>query len=86
MGLAYPAVITPAPEGGVVVTFPDFPDAITQGVNRGDAVTMAADCLAETIAARLAERRTIPEPSPARDGLTLIEVRPLQPSPQESES
>jgi antitoxin HicB len=38
------------------VTFPDLPDAITQGDSLDDAMEMAADCLAETIGARIAER------------------------------
>ena len=32
--LDYPVVLTEQPEGGFVVTFPDVPEAITQGEDR----------------------------------------------------
>ena len=34
------------------MTFADFPEAITSGVGRADAVAQAADCLQEAIAGR----------------------------------
>ena len=63
MEFAYPACLESEPDGGYLVTFPDLPDAITQGDSRDDAIEMAADCLAETIGARIAERADIPDPS-----------------------
>lgn len=36
--LAYPADFTPAEEGGFVVTFPDIPEAITEGDDEQDAI------------------------------------------------
>ena len=42
----YPATLTPEEqEGGFVVTFPDVPEAITQGDDVTDARRQAADCL-----------------------------------------
>ena len=50
----YPATLTPEEqEGGFVVTFPDVPEAITQGDDVTDARRQAADCLEEAIAGRL---------------------------------
>ena len=74
MNFAYPAVLTPETEGGFTVTFPDLPDAITQGEDRDDAIDMAADCLAETIGARIAERADIPAPSRLRRGQVRVDV------------
>lgn len=74
MDFAYPADLKSDPDGGYVVTFPDLPDAITQGEDREDAVTMAADCLAETIGARIAERADVPAPSPAKRGQVRVAV------------
>lgn len=74
MDFAYPAVLTPETEGGFTVTFPDLPDAITQGEDRGDAIEMAADCLAETLGARIAERADIPAPSRPRRGQVRVDV------------
>lgn len=63
----YPVTLTPDNEdGGFVVKFIDFPEAITQGENVDDALLEAADCLEETIANRIAMGLPIPDPSPAK--------------------
>jgi antitoxin HicB len=60
----YPATLTPEEqEGGFVVTFPDVPEAITQGDDVTDALQQAADCLEEAIAGRLRRHESIPVPS-----------------------
>jgi antitoxin HicB len=41
--LSYPADFEPAEEGGFVVTFPDIPEAITQGEDVEEALIHAAD-------------------------------------------
>jgi predicted RNase H-like HicB family nuclease len=47
----YPVTLTPEEqEGGFVVTFPDVPEAITQGDDVTDALRQATDCLEEAIA------------------------------------
>lgn len=74
MDFAYPARFDREPDGRYTVTFPDLPDAITQGEGRDDAIEMAADCLAETIGARIAERADIPVPSPPKHGQVRIAV------------
>jgi antitoxin HicB len=61
----YPAKFTPdEKDAGFVVTFPDLPEAITQGEGVSDAAAEAADCLEEAIANRIAMNLPIPEPSP----------------------
>lgn len=74
MDFAYPARLEEEPDGRYSVTFPDLPDAITQGEDRSDAIEMAADCLAETIGARIAERADIPVPSPVKHGQVRVVV------------
>ncbi|MYD69421.1 MAG: type II toxin-antitoxin system HicB family antitoxin [Acidobacteria bacterium] len=64
MDFAYPAHLERELDGRYTVTFPGLPDAITQGEDRDDALAMAADCLAETIGARIVDRADIPAPSP----------------------
>lgn len=64
----YPVVLTPAAEWepgdtGFVVTFPDLPEAVTQGEDRDDALRKAADCLEEALAGRLRRGDDIPVPS-----------------------
>jgi len=60
----YPASITKQKEGGYLVRFPDFPEAITQGKNIDDAVNEAIDCLEEAIANRIEMKLDIPAPKP----------------------
>lgn len=65
----YPVILTPDDEdGGFVVKFIDFPEAITQAENVDDALLEAADCLEEAIANRIAMGLPIPDPSPAKSG------------------
>jgi antitoxin HicB len=60
----YPAIFTPdTQQGGFVVTFPDVPEAITQGDDVPEALHQAADCLEEAIAGRIRRREPIPEAS-----------------------
>lgn len=60
----YPATFTPDREdGGYIVTFPDIPEAITQGADLSDALHQASDCLEEAIAGRIRRRDPLPEPS-----------------------
>lgn len=60
----YPATLTPdAKDSGVVVTFADVPEAITQGEDRADALREAADCLEEAIANRMVMGLSLPSPS-----------------------
>jgi antitoxin HicB len=51
---------------GLVVTFPDIPEAITSGKVRQEALVNAADCLEEALAGRINRREDIPSPTPAR--------------------
>jgi antitoxin HicB len=61
----YPAILTPDEhDGGFVVTFPDVPEAITQGEDVSDALQQAADCLEEAMAGRLRRHASLPEASP----------------------
>ena len=63
---AYPVTLTPdETDGGFVVTFPDVPEAITQGNDVTDALVQAADALEEAIAGRIRRGDSIPEPSKA---------------------
>ena len=65
----YPALFTPdEQDGGFVITFPDVPEAITQGEDVPDALGQAADCLEEAIAGRIRRGVCLPEASPAGPG------------------
>ncbi len=72
MKLVYPARLSPAEEGGYLVGFRDFPEAHTQGDDKADALTQAADCLEEVLALYILDRRQIPEPSTPKRGEHLV--------------
>ena len=61
--------------GRPVVTFPDFPACHRDGKDLREAVEEAIDCLGSVIAARIAERTTIPSPSRLKRGQRLVPVR-----------
>ena len=58
----YPVDLTKQPEGGYLVTFPDFSEAITQGDTVDDALQEASDCLEEAVANRMTMKLSIPNP------------------------
>jgi antitoxin HicB len=72
--LAYPAHFEPAEEGGFVVTFPDIPEAITQGEDEADALRHGADVLESTLDFYIESGRQIPAPSRRRRGQHLVEL------------
>ena len=76
MRYTYPCVLAPD-EGGVSISFPDVPEALTCSENRTEAVAMAQDALATALAGYVHERWDIPVPSPAAAGQELIPVPPV---------
>jgi antitoxin HicB len=74
MNFVYPVTLTPDPDGGFVVTFSNWPEAITQGETRDQALEEAADCLEEAVAARIDDRAEIPLPTSPRAGEPTVAV------------
>ena len=72
--IAYPATFRLDENGRPVVSFPDFPRAHTDGKTMQEAFEEAADCLGSVIAAHIAEKLEIPEPSPMKRGWRLVPV------------
>lgn len=58
--LFYPAIFHVAEEGGFWITFPDFPECMTQGDNMQDAYEMAVDALGLALTSREQEKQEIP--------------------------
>ena len=71
---AYPCQLTLDEDGGLVATFPDVPEAITGGRNRGEAMAMAEDALATALAGYVHEKWDIPAPSEAADDQVSVPV------------
>ena len=62
----YPVLLTPAKEGGFVVTCRDLPQLVTQGEDERDALDQAADAMDEAFATYTIEGLDFPEPSKPR--------------------
>ncbi|HEX7182814.1 MAG TPA: type II toxin-antitoxin system HicB family antitoxin [Thermoanaerobaculia bacterium] len=74
----YPVILTPDEvDGGLVVTFPDVPEAITQREEPSDALAQAADALEEAIAGRIRRGDPIPSPSQVGEGQLVVPVPAL---------
>jgi antitoxin HicB len=74
----YPVRLTPdRRDGGYVVTFPDVPEAITQGDSVEESLANATDALEEAVAARIRLREDIPLASRADPGQRSV-VLPIE--------
>ena len=71
---AYPCELTPDEDGGLVVLFPDVPEAVTGGKDRTEALTMAEDAIATALAGYVHAQWEIPTPSQPAAGQELIAV------------
>ena len=67
---AYPAALTPDPDGGFTVTFRDVPEAITEGDTWDEALLRAEDALESALARIVATY----EPLPTSRGLARDKV------------
>lgn len=62
----YPVILQAQPEGGFVVTFPDVPEAITQGEDKDEALLYAVDALETALSFYVDSRIPLPLPSKAK--------------------
>ena len=62
----YPVLLKAAEEGGYIVTCRDLPSLITQGEDKADALSQAADAMDEVFATYMLEGLTFPTPSKPR--------------------
>jgi antitoxin HicB len=76
MRYAYPYELQPQPEGGFTVTFPDVPEAITQGDTGEEAAARAEDALVTALSFYTDHAEPLPRPSPA-NSRPLAHVPPL---------
>jgi antitoxin HicB len=64
--MEFPALFEPAPEGGFVVTFPDFDWGVTQGDSEEEARAMALDALQLIIREQIRSGEPLPRPTHRR--------------------
>jgi antitoxin HicB len=72
----YKALFEPGDETGIVVTFPDVPEAITQGDDEADARAMATEALGLALLTYAQQGRPLPKPAAKDRKLVGITVDP----------
>lgn len=63
MKIVYPVIISKDKDNRYLVTFPDFPEAVTEGETMEEALFNASEVLTLTLEGRAEERMDIPVPS-----------------------
>ena len=72
----YAVLLSPAEEGGYVVTCRDLPELITQGEGVEDALEQASDAMDEVFATYLTEGLDFPQPTNARRRERMVARQP----------
>jgi antitoxin HicB len=70
--LIYPAILTPADEGGFVVRFPGVPEAITQGDDRTSALSNAREALETALEFYVDANQDLPIPRTVKRGQVAV--------------
>jgi antitoxin HicB len=74
----YPVVLEAQPEGGFVVTFPDVPEAITQGEDEEEALLYAVEALESALLFYISDRKPLPAPSQPKRGQRVVRPSALE--------
>jgi len=81
LAFSYPATFRKDKTGRVLVQFPDFPRAATDGATVTEAMEEGIDCLGSAIAFALVDKTDVPRPSALKRGQRLVPV-PLWVAPK----
>jgi len=73
--MRYAVMLTPDDNGTLLVNVPDFPDALTFGEDREDALGRALDAIETAMMARMSAREDIPPPK--AKGKTYVDLPAL---------
>jgi antitoxin HicB len=73
--MRYPVNLVPD-TGGYVVTFPDIPEAMTQGDSYEEAMEMAKDALETALDFYFEDERKVPLPGKLKNGQEYVELSP----------
>ena len=76
--LDYPVNLEVQAEGGCVVTFPDVPEAITQGEDEDEALLYAVDALETALSFYVDSRKPLPSPSKPKRGQRTVRPSALE--------
>ena len=74
--MRYPVNIESVDEGGFFVSFPDIPEALTQGETLEEALEMGRDALETALEFYFEDERTVPMPSKPKRGQSVVDLSP----------
>src|SRR5260370_25620371 len=74
---AYPATLSPDPDGGFTFPVRDLPEAITEGDTREEALLRAEDALESALAMYIAAKEPLPASSKAEAGEEMVPLSAL---------
>lgn len=74
----YPVILEAQPEGGFVATFPDVPEAITQGEDEDEVLLYAVDALESALSFYVDARQPLPFPSKPKRGQKTVSPSALE--------
>jgi antitoxin HicB len=75
--MKFPVILAPdEKEGGYVVTFPDIPEAVTQGETEEEALNMAREALETALEFYFEDNRAVPHPSSPEPGQRVVTLPP----------
>ncbi len=77
-GFDYPVVLQAQLGGGCIVTFPDVPEAITQGEDEDEALLVAVDALETALSFYVEARKPLPVPSRPKRGQQTVRPSALE--------
>jgi Uncharacterized conserved protein len=72
----YPVMIEKSGDSSFFVSFPDIPEALTQGETLEDALVMAKDALETALEFYFEDERTVPLPSKPENDQLVVELSP----------
>jgi antitoxin HicB len=75
MNMRYPVIIEPD-GSSFFVSFPDIPEALTQGETSEEALAMAKDALETALEFYFDDERTVPLPSKPKRGQAVVALNP----------
>ena len=74
--MRYPVMIEKLGDSSFFVSFPDIPEALTQGKTLEDALAMAKDALETALEFYFEDERTVPLPSKLENDQLVVELSP----------
>lgn len=74
--LEYPAILEMGDENAIVVSFPDIPEAITEGDTREEALSNAQEALGLALLTYARRSLPLPRPSPGGESFSPVSIDP----------